>query len=187
MGYVVVYDACVLYPAPLRDFLLRLAVTGLFAAKWTERIHQEWTAALLRERPELGDRLDRTRQLMDEAVPDSVVTGYESLEPALSLPDPGDTHVLAAAIRAGAQGIVTFNLKDFPEEALAPFAIEAIHPDRFIESQFDLHTSAVVGAARQQRLALKNPPKGPEEYLETLATQGLVVTADRLAEFSDLL
>lgn len=106
MAYVVVYDACVLYPAPLRDFLLRLAVSGLFAARWTERIHREWMDALLRERPDLGDRLDRTRQLMDEAVPDSLVTGYEPLESGFSLPDPDDAHVLAAAIRAGAQGLV---------------------------------------------------------------------------------
>jgi predicted nucleic acid-binding protein len=184
MAYVVVYDACVLYPAPLRDFLLRLAVSGLFAARWTERIHREWMDALLRERPELGDRLDRTRQLMDEAVPDSLVTGYEPLEAGLSLPDPDDAHVLAAAIRAGAQGVITFNLKDFPEQALAPFEVEAIHPDRFVESQLDLHTGTVIDTARQHRLALKKPGKTPDAYLETLAAQGLVVTADRLAEFS---
>lgn len=75
----VVYDACVLYPAPLRDFLIRLAAAGLFAAKWTERIHDEWTRSLLAQRPELSDRLPRTRELMNRAIPDCLIQGYEPL------------------------------------------------------------------------------------------------------------
>jgi len=71
MAYVVVYDACVFYPAALRDFLLRLALTHLFQAKWTDRIHDEWIGGVLRERPELTDKLPRTRELMDQAVPDA--------------------------------------------------------------------------------------------------------------------
>jgi len=79
MRYTVVFDACVLYPAPLRDFLLRLAISGLFSAKWTKQIHDEWTRNLLESRPELRDKLPRTRQLMNSAVPDVLVTGYEPL------------------------------------------------------------------------------------------------------------
>lgn len=77
-NFVAVFDACVLYPAPIRDLLLRLAVTGLFRARWSERIHDEWIQAVLRNRQDLKrEQLDRTRELMDQAVPDCLVSGYE--------------------------------------------------------------------------------------------------------------
>lgn len=187
MRFIVLLDACVLYPAPLRDFLLRLATTGLFAAKWTDKIHEEWTSNLLATRPELAQQLARTRQMMDDAVPDCLVTGYEPLMQGLKLPDAGDRHVLAAAIRASAQMIVTFNLKDFPQSDLELYGIEALHPDVFVDCQFDLHPGAVIGTAKRHRESLKKPPKSVEEYLDTLAAQGLVVTADRLREFKELI
>ena len=187
MRFVVIYDACVLYPAPMRDFLIHLANTGLFAAKWTDRIHDEWIRNLLAKRPELAENLRRTRRLMDAAVPDCLVHGYEPLIAALDLPDPDDRHVLAAAIRAGAQLIITTNLKDFPPDALSAFGVEATHPDTFVEQQLDLHESAVVRVAKQHRASLKKPPKSAEDYLETLSAQGLVVTADRLKAFQDLI
>ena len=152
MRFVVVFDACVLYPAPMRDFLIRLATAGLFAAKWTDRIHDEWTRSLLATRPDLANALKRTRSLMDQAVPDCLVEGYEPLIEGLSLPDPDDRHVLAAAIRAGAQTIVTINLRDFPAPSLAPFGIEAVHPDTFVEQQLDLHEGAVVTTANATAL-----------------------------------
>ncbi len=74
MRFVVVLDACVLYPAPLRDLLLRLATTGLFAAKWTDEIHDEWTRNLVRKRPEIEEQIKRTRRLMDKAVPDGLLS-----------------------------------------------------------------------------------------------------------------
>ena len=112
-----VYDANVLYPAPLRDLFIRLAQAGLVRAKWTDTIHDEWTRNVLKNNPMLSsERLTRTRSLMNEAVRDCLVSGYEVLIDSLSLPDPDDRHVLAAAIRAGAQVIVTYNLKDFPAE-----------------------------------------------------------------------
>lgn len=187
MRFVVVYDACVLYPAPLRDFLVRLATTGLFAAKWSERIHDEWMRNLIANRPELETPLQRTRELMDRAVEDCLVENHECLIEALDLPDPDDRHVLAAAIRAGAQLIITTNLKDFPEDTLAGFGIEAVHPDLFIVQQMDLHEGAVVHVAREHRASLKNPPRTVDEYLDTLAAQGLVVTADRLREFGSVI
>ncbi len=187
MRFVVVYDACVPYPAPLRDFLIRLPAAGLFAAKWTERIHDEWTRSVLAKRPELSDRLPRTRGLMDRAIPDCLVHGYEPLIDALQLPDPDDRHVLAAAIRAGAQLIVTLNIRDFPVEALSAYDIEAVHPDAFVEQQKDLHEAAVVSVAKQHRASLRSPALSTAEYLDTLAAQGLIVTADRLKPFSDVI
>src|SRR5438045_1156639 len=129
----VILDACVLYPAPLRDLLLWLAVTGLYRPRWTEMIHQEWMENLLKARPDLlRDRLERTRDLMNQAVPDCLVLGHEGLINGLSLPDPHDRHVLAAAIHGGAEGIVTYNLADFPATALTAHGILAQHPDDFI-------------------------------------------------------
>jgi len=95
----VVYDACVLYPAPLRDFLMHLALADLFRAKWTERIHEEWIGALLQRRPDLTrDKLERTRQLMNQSAQDCLIQGYETLIDAVALPDEDDRHILAAAI-----------------------------------------------------------------------------------------
>ena len=79
MGFVVVYDACVLYPAPVRDLLMEIAISDLVQAKWTERIHQEWMTSLLKDRPEIKERIQQTRRLMDTAIPDALVTHYESL------------------------------------------------------------------------------------------------------------
>ncbi|HVZ31726.1 MAG TPA: PIN domain-containing protein [Polyangiaceae bacterium] len=136
MALIVVYDACVLYPAPLRDLLLRIAVTGLIRARWTERILDECFRNIVAARPELDPTaLERTRELMNRAVPDCLIRGYEGLIDGLSLPDPDDRHVLAAAIRAGAQLIVTSNMRDFPENALAPYGIEAKDPDDFVIDQ----------------------------------------------------
>ena len=187
MRFVVIYDACVLYPAPLRDLLIHLAVTGLFSARWTNHIHDEWTHSLLRKRPDLRDRLARTRALMDEAVEDCLVTGYEPLIGGVDLPDPNDRHVLAAAIRAGAQLIVTFNKRDFPTDKLEPYDIEAIDPDQFIVEQMELHEGAVIEAVRSMRSTLKNPPIAPDTLIETLSAQRLVITAERLKEYRSLI
>ena len=115
------YDACVLYPAPLRDLLMWLALTDLFRARWTDRIHDEWIGAVLRERPELKVNLERTRAMMNAHVRDCLVTGYEPLIEALDLPDPDDRHVLAAAIAGRADLIVTKNLQTFPPIGLCRF------------------------------------------------------------------
>src|SRR5579885_2357699 len=90
--------------------------------------------------------LERTRRLMDENVRDCLVTGHQALIDGLILPDANDRHVLAAAIQGNADVIVTFNLRHFPEEALAPYQIEAIHPDDFLLCQIDLSISIVCGA-----------------------------------------
>ncbi len=172
--FTVVYDACVLYPAPLRDLLMRLALTDLYRARWSDQIHEEWITAVLRNRPDLSrQQLERTRSLMNAHVRDALVDGHQSLIPALELPDPDDRHVLAAAIKCGADLILTFNLNDFPEPALAIYGIGACHPDPFLVDQLNLDTERVCTAMRQHRASLKNPPKTVEEYLATLEEQGL--------------
>ena len=134
MAFVVVYDACVLHPAPLRDLLVRIANTGIVRARWSERILDECFRSILERRSDLDPAaLDRTRRLMCEAVPDCLVTRFEHLEAGLDLPDLDDRHVLAAAIRAGAQAIVTTNLKDFPDHVLERYDIEAKRAEMMAE------------------------------------------------------
>ena len=94
----------------------------------------------------------------------SLVKNYKSLIDSLALPDPDDRHVLATAINAGAELIVTFNLRDFPTSALAPYNIEAIHPDKFIAELFETDAGAVFLAAKRQWQSLKNPPKPINEF-----------------------
>lgn len=107
MARIVLYDACVLYSASLRDLLVRLALTNLFQARWTDEIHDEWTRNVLANRPDISPgSLARCRELMDLHVSDCLVTGYQSLISTLTLPDADDRHVLAAAIHAGAAFIV---------------------------------------------------------------------------------
>lgn len=187
-SFVAVYDACVLYPAPLRDLLMHLALSRLYRARWTARIHDEWISALQRQRPDIpAESLAWTRAQMDGAVPDCIVSGYESLEAGLTLPDPNDRHVLAAAILCGAGTIVTYNLKDFPDEVLAPHGIAAQHPDQFIEHAFDLNPAAVCKAVRDHRASLRNPAKTVEELFDSYLQQGLATTVAALRENAELL
>ena len=178
---IALLDANVLYPAELRSFLMYLAVPGVYRAKWSKDIHEEWMSNLLLNRPDLKRaQLERTRELMDKNAPDALVSGYESLIPSLSLPDEGDRHVLAAAIQAKANVIVTNNLKDFPPEVLQEFEIEAQTPDDFVMNLLDIAAEDVYEAAEAHRLSLKNPAKTVAEYLNTLESHGLVRTVAEL-------
>ena len=183
MAFVVLYDACVLYPAPLRDLLVRLANTGIVRARWSDAILDECFRNVLDNRPDLKpDSLKRTRELMNQAVADCLVTGFEGLVEGLALPDPGDRHVLAAAICAGAQTIVTFNLKDFPAERLAPYNVEAKHPDEFVLDTIDLAPGLVTTVVSEQAGALRSPRRTVGELLDTLRAQGLVRSVAKLRE-----
>ena len=187
-NFTAIYDACVLYPAPLRDLLMHLALADLFRAKWTDAIHDEWIRSVLEDRPDLTrEQLECTRALMNMHVRDCLVANYEDLIPSINLPDPDDRHVLAAAIRGRADVIVTFNLADFPSEALARYGIEAQHPDDFIVHLLELAPGQVCAAVKRQRESLRNPPKSAEELLATFESQGLSQTVARLREFIDLL
>src|SRR3954453_9811762 len=186
MARSVLYDACVLYPAPLRDLLMQLALADLFQARWTDEIHDEWTRNVAANRPDISPaNLARCRRLMDEHVPDCLVTEYESLIPTVTLPDPDDRHVLAAAIHGGAGAIVTFNLGDFPQSVLGSFGIEAVHPDEFVVRLWDESPERVLEAVRRQRAGLKRPPKTVDEYLATLERCGLPETTVRLRSHED--
>lgn len=186
--FTAILDACVLYPAPLRDLLMHVALTDLFRAKWTEAIHEEWIRSVLANRPDLTrEQLERTRQLRNAHVRDCLVADYEDLIPVLILPDPDDRHVLAAAIRSNAEVIVTFNLDDFPPESLGKWGIAAQHPDDFINHLLDLAPHLVCTAAKRQRESLKSPPMSVDDFLAALERQGLAKTVADLRRFTDLI
>ncbi|HEU4632065.1 MAG TPA: PIN domain-containing protein [Gemmatimonadaceae bacterium] len=135
------------------------------------------------DRPDLrSEALARTRELMIAAVPDCLVTGYEHLIDGLDLPDPDDRHVLAAAIRANAQALVTYNLRDFPDHVLARYDLETKHPDEFVLDSIDLAPGAVVQCVTAQVAALRNPPVPLPDLLDTLRRAGLVRSVARLRE-----
>jgi predicted nucleic acid-binding protein len=177
---VALLDANVLYPASLRDLLLQLAFSGLYQARWSADIDDEWRRNLLAGRPELAERVDRTRAVMQRAIPDAFVTGYAALIPSLSLPDANDRHVLAAAITAAADVIVTFNIKDFPPAALAPHGLVAQHPDAFLQSFIVMMPSEILAGVQACVTRLTHPKIGAADYLKVLRRLGLAETASFL-------
>ena len=182
-NFTVLYDACVLYPNYLRDILMQLAMSDICRAKWTDLIHDEWIRNVLKNRPDLTiEQLTRTKELMNSNVRDCLVTKFEWLIPSLTLPDPNDRHVLAAAIACKANQIITFNTKDFPQDVLDIYDIEALHPDDFISNLIDLNPLKVIKAVETARQRLKKSPKSFDEYLDILLNQGLPISVSLLKQ-----
>lgn len=181
MAFTAVYDACVLYPVSLRDVFIRLGQTGLFRARWTERILDEFVDALLARHPDLRESLERQRDQMRNAIRDVDVRDYARLIPVVPpLPDPKDAHVVAAAMACGAEVIVTFNLGHFPGAVLRPLGIEAQHPDAFVRHLVDLDREAVEKVVDEMAAIKKKPPMTYDEVLETIRNRGLPNTAAAL-------
>lgn len=158
-----------------------MALGGQFRARWSADIHDEWIRNLLKNRSDLTqEQLNKVRALMDKHVPGCLVEGYENLIPAIELPDPDDRHVVAAAVQTRAEAIVTFNPKDFPDDALAQYNLKAIHPDDFISDLLELNIGAAIDAVRKHRAGLKNPPFTADEYLDLLLKQRLPETVSKL-------
>lgn len=170
----VLLDANVLYPAPVRDIFLQLAEADLFRVRWSDDIHEEWISALIRREPHRNrEHLERTRDLMNQHARDSLVTNHRETIPSLELPDPGDRHVLAAAIAGGCDRIITWNLRDFPAETLASLGIVAENPDSYLARQPANAPETVGAALRKIRARLRNPGMTREEYLSNLGRIGL--------------
>lgn len=177
-------DACVLYPACLRDLLLQIAQTDLYRPRWTDAIHDEWIENLLENEPQRKRRqLERTRRLMNDSVRDCLIRGFEELIEEIQLPDPSDRHVVAAAVHGGVNVIVTYNIKDFPRSVLRAFGLEAVTPDLFVSGLMDLDQEAIVESIRIQRTRLHKPPMTAVELLTRLEGQRLVETVARLRPF----
>jgi predicted nucleic acid-binding protein len=187
-NYTALLDACVLYPAPVRDLLLSLSISDLFHARWSAEIEREWVSNLLQNRSDLTTtQLEETCSLMKQAVPDCLIENYEKFIPAIHLPDENDRHVLAAAVKGGVDAIVTFNLKDFPKSVLDEYDIEAIHPDDFIMNQLELSQPAALAAVKAMRARLRNPPIRTEDFISTIERCQLVQCGGFLRRWQDLI
>jgi len=181
--FAALLDANVLHSQPLTSLLLELAVARLYRPVRSEDIHAEWRRSVLRARPDvLPAALDRRRAAMDTALPDACVGGYGPLIDAITLPDPDDRHVLAAAIRAKAQVIVTFNERDFPADTLAGFDLAAQHPDVFLRHLVDLQPALVRVRIEQMLQGWRQPPNTPDAFIDALERAGLPETAAVLRE-----
>ena len=186
--FTALLDANVIYPAGLRDVLLRLAARNLYRPKWSDAIHDEWMRNVRADRPDLPpEALTRTRAVMDEHFPDARVTGYEPWVDGLDLPDPADRHVVAAAIRGRADVIVTRNLRDFPADRLIAHDLRAEHPDTFATGLFDHNPGAVLLAIREHRAALRQPPRSATEHVAALEQMGLTRLATAVGDFIELI
>jgi len=177
VAFSVVVDTCVLYPAHLRDTVLRLAERGLYRAFWSADIVDELRRNLVQVAAPTA--VDHLLDQMAAAFPDAEVTGYQSLVGGLTC-DPKDRHVLAAAVRADAAAIVTFNTTDFPDHSVQPFELDVIHPDTFLLDQLDLAPVAVTDELAQQAAANRRAPKTVPQLLDALERAGVPAFADEV-------
>lgn len=183
--FTVILDANVLYPFRMRDVLLRFCEAGLFRARWTERIIDEWTRNLIGNQPEYEASVLAQVEQMKAHFGEGWVVGFEPLIESLVLPDLDDRHVLAAAIVCGAQHIVTQNLKDFPSEMLDGFDIEPIEADEFLFRTFQLYPAIAVSVFKQMRSDYERPRYGQSEFIMNLTASGLPKTASLLKEVAN--
>lgn len=181
--YTALIDACTLVSVWRRNLLLSLAEAEFFRVRWSEPVLNETKAALLkmaRERsfddPEA--RGVRAVKAMQSACPEAMVEDFTLIGSAqFGLPDPGDEHVIAAAVKTQAQALVTENLKDFPADILGQLNIEARSADDFIADTIALEEGRAIAAIRKMRERLKRPEMSPEDFLRALEANGLLETA----------
>jgi hypothetical protein len=168
--FPVFFDTCVLIKPYLCDTLLTIAETGLYRPLWSAGVLAELDRNLRRlGRPDaqIAHRLSQ----MTASFLDAKVLGYESLITSMTN-DPKDRHVLAAAVRGGAEVLVTENIKDFPGQALAPFDIAAVHQDDFLLDQLDLSPALVFAGLARQVSRYRREPRTIDDLLDVLSSAG---------------
>jgi hypothetical protein len=185
---VAVFDACILYPFHLRNIVVQAAVDRLVEARWTDAIHDEWIRNLTTAAPAIPtERLKVTRRLMNEALPTALISRYEELIPKVTLPDPNDRHVVAAAITANATLILTWNLRHFPPTELKKFGLRRMTPDAFLSNLFDKVPHLVIGSLANARQNLSKTRVSAPDLIGVLEHQKLVQLAKRVEQHvSDL-
>ena len=171
--FVVILDANVLYPFRTRDVLFSFAQAGLFRARFTDEILDEWTRNLIKNKPQLEDSVRQQETAIRDVFGECLVTGYVPLIPGLNLPDENDRHVLAAAIKCSAQIIVTENHKDFPAETLEEYGVEKLGADDFLANTYDLFPKSGARVLKQVRQRYDNPPFTRSEFLMDLIKSGM--------------
>jgi hypothetical protein len=171
MALAVLLDACVLYPLPLRDTLLRVAQQNLYAVRWSRRILDEITRNLIEDRRATPAQARNLIDAMERAFEDAEIpeAAIAALEPVMTN-EPADRHVLAAAVASDdAHTIITFNLRHFPAPACKPFGIEIVHPDAFLCQLHERAPEKIHAALTDQLAALSRPPLTLTELLDLLA------------------
>ena len=177
---LVVIDANLLYPFHQRNLLVQLGVDAVIAPRWTARIYAEWIGNLVAVGRAPEERLMLTLDLMNGALPEADVQGWEARMDDLTLPDPDDRHVLAAALAAGAGTILTMNLRDFPASALAPHGVAAAHPDDFLCGLYDADPDLLRASTETAQANLSRSTPSLAAYLDVLDRQGLPQFTHRL-------
>lgn len=162
--FVVVVDANVLFPLTLRDTLLRAAAADFYQLRWTREILDEMERNLVSTGTMPADKSARLRRTMEQFFPEAMVTGYEALI-AVMQNDTKDRHVVAAAVKAGAQVVTTANLRDFRQ---LPDGIEAQSPDEFLCNLFDLDPERFIEVLHEQAVDLQRPAVTFAELLDRL-------------------
>ena len=185
--FVVLVDTNVLFSFRKRDILLRFSKSGLFRARWSSEILEELKRNINEKRPHLIANIEQQIKILYRDFPHSLVTGYENLTTAIELPDEKDRHVLAAAIRCGAQLIITENLKDFPNEILECYHITAISADDFLSGICHLYPIESVAILKKLRESYQNPPYNVYEFIMDLNAKGLPKVASIVRSQLDLL
>ncbi|MGH3089237.1 MAG: PIN domain-containing protein [Rubrobacteraceae bacterium] len=167
MPSVALLDASVLYPAYLRDLLLRLADAGVYQPRWSAEILDEVARSVKKRLDDAGrEKVDRMISLMRTHFEEAEVTGYEDIVPAMTC-EPKDRHVLAAAIVGGADVIVTSNLRHFPPHSREPYNIDACGPDEFLSRQWEqMDPDLCVAILRRWTNELRRQPNTLEDVLE---------------------
>lgn len=181
-------DACVLYPFHQRNILIQASADGLYDARWTEEIHDEWMRNLIANVPALSiERLHATRRLMEQALPQALVRNFHHRIEDISLPDPDDRHVVAAAIETKASHILTWNLRDFPVKELRKHRLIGEAPDGFLAGIYDEAPELVVGSLANARRNLTKSGTSGQDFLKLLGRQGFTKLARRLRSHASAL
>jgi predicted nucleic acid-binding protein len=177
---VAVFDACILYPFHLRNALVQAAVDRLVEACWTDEMHDEWIRNLAARAPAVPiERLQNTRQLMNEALPRALVSGYENHISLVNLPDPNDRHVVAAGIAAGASIILTWNVRDFPAKELKKLGLRRETPDVFLSGLYDKVPDLTISSLANARRNLTKSRVSAPDFINVLNRHKLIELAKR--------
>lgn len=181
--FTAVIDANVMFPVVVRDYLIWLSVYDLYSPMWSSKLIDEFTAIFEKKGLDVSQsKIQRQVDLMNRACPDALTLKYENLIDSVELPDENDRHVVAAAIKSNANVIVTYNLKDFPEDYLNSIGLNVVDPDSFIADMIDLSPERCCDAFREMVLKKKKPPYDEPQYIEILKRNGLAQTAFELSK-----
>jgi len=164
---------------------VQVAAEGLIEARWTDEIHDEWMRNLAGVVP--IERLSITRRLMEVALPDAAISGYQRHIDHVELPDAGDRHVVAAGIESGATVIVTWNVADFPAGELAKFGLRCQNPDDFLVDLHDRARNLLLRSLANARANLSRTQLSPAGFLDAMTAQRLTRLVERVVRRVDRL